>query len=374
MVIGFPKENADETRVALLPEQVTRILKLPGAEVAVEKNFAAALGIPDEAYEKAGAKVLSRKEILAQDLVIRVSPPEAKDIAGLKSGAFHLSFLDPFRNPKTAESLAKTGVRAASIEMIPRSTRAQRMDVLSSQASLAGYVAVIVASEQIDRIFPMMMTPAGTIPPSKVLVIGAGVAGLQAIATARRLGAKVEAFDTRPVVKEQVQSLGAKFVEIDLGEIGQTEGGYAKALTEEQLAKQKAGLAKVIAGSEVVITTAQVFGKAAPRIVTAEMVAAMKSGAVLVDLAVETGGNVEGSVPGEITLTDNNVKIIGLRNLPGRVARHSSLMLGGNFTAFLEEFWNKEQKAFAPKAGDDIIAACLVAENGALVHPALLKK
>ena len=229
------------------------------------------------------------------DIVLRVRKPALEEITSIKKGAVHVSYLDPYNENETVDALASQGVSAISMEMIPRTTRAQKMDALSSQANLAGYVMVILAAQKLDRILPMMMTPAGTISPAKVFVIGAGVAGLQAIATAKRLGARVEAFDTRPIVAEQVQSLGAKFVDIDLGETGQTKDGYAKELTAEQLEMQRQGMKEVISQSDIVITTAQVFGRPAPRIVTQDMIDAMKQGGVIVDMAVDSGGNVEGS-------------------------------------------------------------------------------
>jgi NAD(P) transhydrogenase subunit alpha len=264
-------------------------------------------------------------------------------------------------------ALASRGITAISMEMVPRSTRAQKMDALSSQANLAGYVTVILAAMQSPKIFPMMMTPAGTIAPARVFVIGAGVAGLQAIATAKRLGARVEAFDTRPVVAEQVQSLGAKFVEIDLGDTGQTDQGYAQELTPEQLELQKQGQAKVIAQSDVVITTAQLFGRPAPRIVTADMVAGMRPGSVVVDMAVESGGNVEGSVEGEIVDVDG-VSIIGLGNLPSQVARNATDMYGANLAHMLDEFWDAEAKTLALDPEDEIVAGCVITRDGAIVN------
>ena len=265
------------------------------------------------------------------------------------------------------ESLAAQGVTVVSMEMIPRTTKAQKMDALSSQANLAGYVTVVLSAYYSRKIFPMMMTPAGTIAPSRVFVIGAGVAGLQAIATAKRLGARVEAFDTRPVVAEQVRSLGAKFVEIDLGEIGQTEQGYAKQLTAEQLELQKEGQKRVIAQSDVVITTAQVFGRPAPRIVSADMVAAMQPGSVIVDMAVETGGNVEGSVLNEVADV-GGVKIVGLGNLPAEVCRHASDMYSANLVNLLEEFWDPEGKTLNLDPENEIAAGCVIARDGEIVN------
>ncbi|MDH5737216.1 MAG: NAD(P) transhydrogenase subunit alpha, partial [Gammaproteobacteria bacterium] len=246
-------------------------------------------------------------------------------------------------------------------------TRAQKMDVLSSQANLAGYVMVMLAAGKLDRILPMMMTPAGTLSPAKVFVIGAGVAGLQAIATAKRLGARVEAFDTRPVVAEQVQSLGAKFVEIDLGETGQTKDGYAKQLTDEQLEMQRQGMKQVISQSDIVITTAQVFGRPAPRIVTADMVAAMKPGSVIVDMAVDSGGNVEGSEP-DREVQIGGTTIIGISNLPSVVATDASQMYSSNLFNLVSEFWDTESKSFNLDLEDDIIQGCLITHQGNIVN------
>jgi NAD(P) transhydrogenase subunit alpha len=258
------------------------------------------------------------------------------------------------------------------MEMIPRTTLAQKMDALSSQASLAGYVAVIKAADRLDQIIPMMMTPAGTLSPARIFVIGAGVAGLQAIATARRLGARVEAFDTRPVVEEQVQSLGAKFIKVDLGETGQTKDGYAKALTEEQLAKQREAMAQHCALSDIVITTAKLFGRKAPIIITADMVKGMKPGSVIVDLAAGSGGNVEGTVADQEVVVDG-VRIIGIDNLPGEVAAHASQMYASNQANLLSHFWDAEKKAPDLDSEDEILAGCLIVKDGEIVHPGIQK-
>ncbi len=346
MNIIIPKETASESRVPMLPQNIEKLVK-KGAKITVEAGLGAALGISDADYKKAGASVeKSRKKLLASgDITLRLRKPDIKEVPLLKKGSIHVSYLDPFNEPGLLEALAKQQVSAISMEMIPRSTRAQKMDALSSQASLAGYAAVVLAADNLLKIFPMMMTPAGTLQPSRVFIIGAGVAGLQAIATARRLGAKVDAFDTRPIAKNDVLSLGAKFVEIDLGETGQTAQGYAKALTEEQLKKQRDVMKQYCAQADIVITTAQVFGRKAPVIVTKDMIAAMKPGSVVVDLAVETGGNVEGAVLGK-TVEKNGVKIIGMANMPARVALHASQMYSNNLTNLIDEFWNKEKKQF----------------------------
>jgi NAD(P) transhydrogenase subunit alpha len=278
-----------------------------------------------------------------------------------------VSLLDPFNERELIEALKKRNVASISMEMIPRITRAQKMDVLSSQSNLAGYVAVIIAAERLDKIFPMMMTPAGTISPARVFVIGVGIAGLQAIATAKRLGARVDAFDTRPVVEEQVKSLGARFVKVDLGETGQTKDGYAKALTDKQLQKQREEMAKVCAASDVVITAAQVFGKKAPLIITEDMVKSMSKGSVLVDLAVETGGNVAGSQPDQEVKVDG-VRIVGLANLPGKVAVNASQMFSANLFALVDAFWNEEEKRFHLDFEDEIIQGCVITHKGQIVN------
>ena len=254
--------------------------------------------------------------------------------------------------------------------MIPRSTRSQKMDALSSQANLAGYVAVMLAATRLPRIFPMMMTPAGTLKPAKVFIIGAGVAGLQAIATAKRLGAKVTAFDTRPVVAEQVQSLGGKFLEIDLGDTGQTKDGYAQELTPEQVEIQRQAQKDVIADSDVVITTAQVFGRKPPVLVTADMVAGMAPGSVIVDMAAETGGNVEGSVPNEV-VNVGGVTIVGTGNLANEVARDATTMYANNLYNLVEDSWDKEAKEFVLDLENDILPGCVITHGGAVVHPTI---
>src|SRR6056300_51468 len=341
MLIGVPKETiAGELRAPLVPASVKKLVKL-GLEVAVEASMGEAAGFSDEAYVEAGARIESDRAALlgAADLVLRIRKPSDDDVALLKSGAMHASLLDPFNERGLIDTLAAKGVTAISMEMVPRSTRAQKMDVLSSQANLAGYVTVMLAARQINKIFPMMMTPAGTISPARVFIIGAGVAGLQAIATAKRLGARVDAFDTRPVVAEQVQSLGAKFVKIDLGETGQTDQGYAKELTPEQVQKQKDLQADVCARSDIVITTAQLFGRPAPKLIDTATIEKMKPGSVIFDMAVESGGNVEGSLADEVVIK-NGVKIIGISNLASSVSNHASLALSNNFNHWITDFFN----------------------------------
>ncbi len=364
MIIGVLKEIfPGEARCSLVPASCTRLIK-KGCTVLVESGLGLSASIFDNDYTKAGASISSKSDILStSDILLHVRKPSTEDIKQMKSGAIHISFLDPFNEKDLLASLAQQGVSAISMEMIPRTTNEKKMDALSSQANLAGYVAVIIASERIKKILPMMMTPSGTISPARVFIIGAGVAGLQAIATAKRLGARVDAFDTRPVVKEQVQSLGAKFVEIDLGETGQTKDGYAKALTPEQLTKQREGMAKVCAQSDIVITTAQIFGKKAPVIVTRDMVSGMKPGSVVVDMAIESGGNVEGAKLNE-EVAINGVHVIGLGNLPSRASINASDMFSANLVNFIEHFWDKEKNTFVLNTEDDLIKGCLVTHQG----------
>ena len=369
MNIAVPKEvHPGETRVALIPEHIAKLVEM-GAHITVETGIGQKLNFSDEDYAKAGASLEANRNNLLQaaDMVLRIRKPAMEEVALLKEESIYVSMLDPFNERELIEALMNKRVACISMEMIPRITRAQKMDVLSSQANLAGYVAVIIAAERLDKIFPMMMTPAGTISPARVFVIGVGIAGLQAIATAKRLGARVDAFDTRPVVEEQVKSLGARFVKIDLGETGQTKDGYAKALTDEQLQKQREGMAKVCAASDVVITTAQVFGKKAPLIITEDMVAGMSKGSVLVDLAVETGGNVAGSQPDQEVDVDG-VRIIGLANLPGEVAINASQMFSSNLCALVAEFWNEEEKRFPLDFEDEIIKGCVITHQGKIIN------
>ncbi|MBW7894438.1 MAG: NAD(P) transhydrogenase subunit alpha [Opitutaceae bacterium] len=359
-----------EMRTALTPVTAAALVKL-GLKVQVQPGLGRKSHYADGDYEKAGVTFVSdhAAALAGADLVLRVRKPPAEDIARMKRGAWHLSFLDPFNERGLLDAFVAAGVSAASLEMIPRTTLAQKMDALSSQASLAGYAAVIEAAQRLGMALPMMMTPAGTIMPARVFVIGAGVAGLQAIATAKRLGARVEAFDTRPVVEEQVKSLGAKFVKIDLGETGQTAGGYAKALTPEQVAKQQAGMAKIIAQSDIVITTAKVFGRKAPLLVNKAMLAGMKSGSVVVDIAVESGGNVETSRPGEDVITDNGVTIIGHPCLECTVAHHASQVLAANFAAWITHFWDEKAARLRDDLADEILKGCLITHGGAIIHP-----
>lgn len=377
MKIGIPKESfSGETRVAMIPENIAKLAQLK-IEVLVEAGLGRTIHRSDAEYEKAGATLVTdRKQVFSEsDVILRVRKPLVEELDPMRKGCLYISFLDPFREPELIEQMASKGISSISVEMIPRTTLAQKMDALSSQANLAGYMAVILAANHSDKIFPMMMTAAGTISPSRVFVIGAGVAGLQAIATAKRLGARVEAFDTRPVVEEQVQSLGAKFVKIDLGETGQTKDGYARQLTPEQLEKQRLGMQKICGLSDAVITTAQVFGRPAPQILNAEMVKAMQPGSVIVDLAVETGGNVEGSVLNEVSEV-NGVKIVGLSNLPGLVPVHASQMYSTNLLNLITHIWDKEKANIAFDLEEEIMKGCLITHQGIVCNERLkdLKK
>ena len=368
MRVAVPRETwPGELRAALVPGSVKKLAAL-GFDVMVEAGVGLASGVEDDAYRDAGADVVTdiASAVVSSEVVLRVRPPRPEDVDLLPEQSLHLSFLDPFNNKPLVEKLAARGVTSVCMEMVPRTTRAQKMDALSSQANLAGYVSVVLAAAHCPRIFPMMMTPAGTISPARVFVIGAGVAGLQAIATAKRLGARVEAFDTRPVVAEQVQSLGAKFVTIDVGEAGETADGYARALTAEQLERQRQGMKDVVARADVVITTAQVFGRPAPRIVDEDMVAAMRAGSVVVDMAVESGGNVEGSVLDEV-VTIGGAKVLGLGNLPSEVASNASEMYSANVTHLLDEFWDAEASTVRLNPDDEIVAGCVLTRDGDIV-------
>ncbi|MDC0213864.1 Re/Si-specific NAD(P)(+) transhydrogenase subunit alpha [Gammaproteobacteria bacterium] len=368
MLIGVPKETwAGELRTALVPQNAKKFIEL-GLSIVVETESGLASGYTDSMYEEVGVKISQDKaEVLGADLVMRVRKPSVAELQLVKKEAVNISFLDPFNEKELVQDMATRGIQGISMEMIPRSTRAQKMDALSSQANLAGYVTVIQAAFHSPKIFPMMMTPAGTIAPGRVFIIGAGVAGLQAIATAKRLGARVEAFDTRPVVAEQVQSLGAKFLDIDLGEVGQTEQGYAKELTAEQVQLQREGQKQVISQSDVLITTAQVFGRPAPQIVGLDMVEAMKPGSVVVDMAVESGGNVEGAVLDQV-VDVGGVKIIGQGNLPSEVARNASEMYSNNLFNLVSEFWDEDQKRLMLDPDDEIIQSCLITREGEVIN------
>jgi H+-translocating NAD(P) transhydrogenase subunit alpha len=365
MKIGVLAElHLDEQRCAIIPSDANRLTKL-GFEVIIQSGLGQKIGYHDEDYVKAGAEVSSDRELVLAEgqIILALRTISIDDAQKIKAGTVLVSFLAPKEQPELLRILADRGVTAISMEYIPRTTRAQKMDALSSQASLAGYAAVILAASETNHVLPMMTTPAGTINPSRVFVIGAGVAGLQAIATAKRLGARVDAFDTRPVVAEQVKSLGAKFLEIDLGSTGQTKDGYATELTPDQINLQREAMAKQCALSDIVITTAQVFGRKAPIIITQKMVEGMKPGSIIIDLAIETGGNTEGAIAGQ-TANINGVRIIGMLNMPGRVAYHASQMYSANLYNLIDEYWNKEKHLLNLSLEDDILSACVVAHAG----------
>ena len=374
MLIGVPKElYPSEKRVSLVPANVKKLVKL-GAEIIVEQNAGADAGFSDAEYKEAGAKINADRDLILSNshIILRLHKPPIVEISSLKKGAIHISYLDPFNDSELIKEFQTNKITAVSMEMIPRTTRAQKMDALSSQANLAGYVSVLLAADKLPRILPMMMTPAGTLKPANVFVIGAGVAGLQAIATAKRLGAKVTAFDTRAVCAEQVRSLGAKFLEIDLGETGETNDGYAVQLTPEQIEIQKQAQKEQIAKSDIVITTAQVFGRKPPVLITKDMLLGMQKGSVIVDLAAETGGNVEGSVGGE-TIDLDGVTIIGNGNWANFVARDASQMYSSNLFSLLDEFWDEETKVFKLDLEDEILQNCIITHNGEVVNETVKK-
>src|SRR5579862_6892279 len=360
--------EAGEPRVAAVPETVKKMIGL-GAEVAVEPGAGVKSGILDADYAAAGATV-SADALNGADVVLQVRRPQGAELARLKKGAIVIAIMDPYGNDAALRAMADAGVTGFAMELLPRITRAQVMDVLSSQANLAGYRAVIEAAEAFGRAFPMMMTAAGTVPAAKVFVMGVGVAGLQAIATARRLGAIVTATDVRPAVKEQVESLGAKFIAVEDEEFKQAEtaGGYAKEMSKEYQAKQAALTAEHIKKQDIVITTALIPGRPAPRLVSTEMVKSMKPGSVLVDLAVERGGNVEGARAGEVADV-GGIKIVGYTNVAGRVAASASSLYARNLFSFIETLVDKSTKALDVKWDDELVKATALTKDGAVIHP-----
>ncbi|HWU81724.1 MAG TPA: Re/Si-specific NAD(P)(+) transhydrogenase subunit alpha [Caulobacter sp.] len=373
-VIAVTKETrANETRVAATPETVKK-LGAAGFSVVIQAGAGTAASYPDADYEAAGAKLVkTAKDALKDaDVLFKVRAPETAEIAALKKGAIVAAALNPYQDKETLDALAKAGATAIAMEFIPRITRAQVMDMLSSQANLAGYRAVIEGAEAYGKALPMMMTAAGTVAAAKVFIMGVGVAGLQAIATARRLGAVVTATDVRPATKEQVESLGAKFLAVEDEEFknAQTAGGYAKEMSKEYQAKQAELVSSHIAKQDIVITTALIPGRPAPKLVSAAQVASMRAGSILVDLAIEQGGNVEGAKLNETVLTANGAKILGHANLPGRIATDASALYARNLVALATLFTTKEG-AFAPNFEDEILQAAVVTRDGAIVHPNL---
>src|SRR6187402_968021 len=369
MRIAVPREtDAGEPRVAATPETIKKF-KLLGAEVAVARGAGIAAGIPDAEFEAAGAQIADTVTKDA-DIVLKVRRPAQNELADYKKGALVIAIMDPYGNDAALKQMAGAGVAAFAMELMPRITRAQVMDVLSSQANLAGYRAVIDASAEYGRAFPMMMTAAGTVPAARVFIMGVGVAGLQAIATARRLGAVVTATDVRPATKEQVESLGAKFLAVEDDEFknAQTAGGYAKEMSKEYQVKQAALTAEHIKKQDIIITTALIPGRPAPKLVSGEMVKSMKPGSVLVDLAVERGGNVEGARPGEVVDLDG-IKIVGYTNVAGRVAQSASSLYARNLFSFIETMIDKANKSLAVNWDDELVKATALTRDGAVVHP-----
>jgi len=366
MRIGVPKETAaGEHRVALVPEVVSK-LKAKGLDVVVQGDAGADAMLTDAAFEAAGAQIAKdAAEVWHSDVVVTIAPPDPQAIRGLGSGSILIGFLAPLTSPQTTSALADAKATAFAMEAIPRISRAQAMDALSSQSNVAGYRAALLGAEEMGRFYPMLMTAGGTIPPAKVLVLGVGVAGLQALATARRLGARTTGYDVRPEVAEQVESLGAQW--LDLGLEASGEGGYARELTEEERARQQQALTDAIKGFDVVITTALVPGRPAPRLVTAEAVEGMKPGSVIVDLAGEAGGNCELTVPGE-TVVRHDVKIVSPLNLPATMAEHASQLFARNVQALLDLFVG-EDGTLQLDFDDEIVKGACIVHDGEIVNP-----
>ena len=370
MRIGVVAEtDPRETRVAASPETVKKMIGL-GAEVFVQAGAGMKAGTPDADFAAAGAKIGSAEEAFGSDVVLAVRRPAGEAFGRTKAGALVIATMDPYGHLAEIETMAKAGVAAFAMELMPRITRAQVMDVLSSQANLAGYRAVIDGAAEFGRALPMMMTPAGTVPAAKIFIMGVGVAGLQAIATARRLGAIVTATDVRPATKEQVESLGAKFVAVEDDEFKQAEtsGGYAKEMSDGYKAKQAALIATHIAKQDIVVTTALIPGRPAPKLVTTSMVASMRPGSVIVDLAVERGGNCELAKADETVTSANGVKIVGFSNVT-RVAATASALYARNLLAFLDTLIDKQTKSLAVKWDDELVKATCLTRDGAVVHP-----
>ena len=378
MRVAIPAETeANETRVAATPDSIKKLIAL-GATVVVQSGAGMSSGITDPDYVAAGATLAgTAAEALADaDLVLKVRRPAATELSDYKRGASVIATMDPYGHEEAVAAMADAGVNAFAMEFMPRITRAQVMDVLSSQANLAGYRSVIDGAAEYGRALPMMMTAAGTVPAARIFIMGVGVAGLQAIATARRLGAIVTATDVRPATKEQVESLGAKFVAVEDDEFKQAEtaGGYAKEMSADYKAKQAALVSAHIAKQDIVITTALIPGRPAPRLISADMVHSMRAGSVIIDLAVERGGNCELALPGETVITDNGVRIVGHLNVPGRLAATASSLYARNLLAFVETLIDRDTKGLAPKWDDELVKATLLTRDGAVVHANFLPK
>jgi len=372
MLLGVPKETKyKETRVALTPDVVKELIK-KGYEIIIEKDAGILSYIKDEDYINAGAKIGDKASVYQADVVLKVNPPQPEEVASMKKGAVLISFMWALTNPTLVEACQKAGISAFSMDAIPRISRAQKMDALSSQANLAGYKAVILAADYLGKVLPMMTTAAGTIRPAKVVIFGAGVAGLQAIATAKRLGAVVEVSDIRPETKEQVESLGGKFIEVKGDDSIKIEGGYVKNVSEEFLKKQQELVAKHVQEADIVITTALIPGKKAPLLVTEQMVKSMRNGSVIVDMAVEQGGNVAGSKLNEVIKTENGVTIIGESNLPALLPMNASQLYAKNIQAFLLHL--SDSNGFKWELEEEITKGSLIVHQGNIVHPALLNK
>jgi NAD(P) transhydrogenase subunit alpha len=364
--IGVPKETSPgERMVALVPEVVQRLTKA-GATVQVEKGAGASAYYSDAEFEKAGATMVSQEAALASDIVVKVKPPSDKEIGMMKEGGAYIGFMNPLDDPQISKKMAERGTTSLSMEMVPRISRAQKMDALSALSSIGGYRAVLVAAAQLPKFFPLLTTAAGTVRPANVLILGAGVAGLQAIATARRLGAKVSAYDIREAVKEEVQSLGANFVELELeGQDSSDSGGYAKALAEEKAKQQTKLLVPVIGKSDVVVSTALIPGRKAPILITEDAVKAMGEGSIIVDMAAQNGGNCELTVPGE-TVVRHGVTIIGETNLTTEMSVHASQLYSRTLLAMLQDF--TDENGFAPNEEDEVFTGSCVTKGGAVVN------
>tara|TARA_Y100000816_G_scaffold191360_1_gene139457 strand:- start:959 stop:2080 length:1122 start_codon:yes stop_codon:yes gene_type:complete len=367
-IVALKSPDSRDQRSVIHPDTVEKISVLQGVTFSFESGIGNGINISDKTFTNMGLKALSRDECLSQgNLIITPTSLSLDEAVKVQSGSTVLGMVNPFYAGDELKALNQSRINIVSMEFIPRITRAQKMDVLSSQANLAGYAAVLEAAQHLSSALPMMMTAAGTLKPAKVFVIGVGVAGLQAIATAKRLGARVEAFDTRDVVEEQVKSLGAKFVKIDLGDTGQTDQGYAKELTPEQIAKQKDLQSQVCERSDIVITTAQIFGRPAPKIIDASTIKKMKPGSVILDMAVETGGNVEGSVVDEV-IDVNGVKVVGVSYLASKVSSHASFALSNNIINWVTDFYNEESSQINFDFDDEVIQSSVLAYDGKILN------
>ncbi|MEK0085452.1 Re/Si-specific NAD(P)(+) transhydrogenase subunit alpha [Benzoatithermus flavus] len=369
MKIGIPKERREgERRVAASPETIKRY-KAIGLEPVVERGAGQGAAIPDDAFAAAGAILADTAAVWQSDIVLKVQRPIDEEMGFLRQGQILIGALDPYMNKDQVEAYARAGISAFAMELLPRTTRAQAMDVLSSQANLAGYKALVDAMAEYPRVLPMMMTAAGTVTPAKVFIVGAGVAGLQAIATAKRMGAVVTATDVRPAAKEEIESLGGKFVGF-IPEGAATKGGYARPLTPEEQKKQQEIVAEHLRAQDIVVTTAQVPGRKAPRIITAAMVAGMKPGSILFDMAAESGGNIEGAEPGKTVETENGVKIIGAKNLVSRIAPAATVLYAKNLLNFLQLLIDPKTKELKVDTQDELIKGTLLTQSGSVVHDA----